>query len=784
MPRPLTSADHICAVRIAGIGPAPGLNTATAWASVGSQRMITALELDAEGWIADCLMELPQTVERSVDPWSSRYETGPMSFELDLARVGYQIPVQAWQPVTNLAADALEDDSTVKLERGDLDGALLYVNGETIYVTSPSDLGGGVWQYSASRGYNGSLAEEHGAGDPLYTAPPEWRGRKVEFLVINGAGSGRIRWTGYLDTLATSGTGTRVVVGGREILDALGSRQINQGAPNLSQTGQILWDRLSGYLVGSLAYERRVRKRSQTGGRICFQAGEGLITLPYNAGALDFDAAVFELGTVYGEGTPDRVALGDDPARFVAVDKPICELFVVSQELDALYGGGVSATWDLGEGLRYHPVAIAWALISATSRYTTLADPVEPDVLRDHWGVALYDWTDHDRWYSVIAATPEVQIDQLYLGWDGAPVDVLDVIIDVLLRPYGFFLAISEDGRLGVSRLISPTIADLCDGATRQLPLVRPSSGGQLEWDYAIGSAVRQVTANVGATPWLPDPSTLTISDSSRIPRGASFADSRVYTYDLRTVSRGRVSGLFDGDSGDGTTARVLDKAIRASWALPRLKITALDSRQLAGNVKYDLGTYVTLAAPIPDAPIFRLPDGSLADLTSEADQVYFLGQILAARQNVPNQTYELELLLVAWRTGKVARFRAPSAVVVGWVDVDAEIEIEVVSEFGGSDTDAAGFAPGDEVELWELDGTATAEGVRTVTAVNAELISMDGVYSDPVGKVMRLAASTSYSNTGNAVGVTCSDRPWVYLADDDDEITTYAGTETADVYG
>lgn len=746
--------------------------------------MITALELAAEGWIADCLMELPQTVERSVDPWSSRYETGPMSFELDLAKVGHQIPVQAWQPITNLADDALDTDSTVKLERGDLNGALLYVNGETIYITSPSDLGGGVWQYSASRGYNGSLAEEHGEGDPLYTAPPEWRGRKVEFLVIDGAGSGRIRWTGYLDALATSGTGTRVVVSGREILDALGGRQINQGSPDLSQTGQILWDRLSGYLVGTLTYERRVRKRSQTGGRICFQVGEGLVTLPYNAGNLDFSQAVFELGTTYGEGVPDRVTLGDDPARFVAVDKPICELFVVSKELDDKYGGGVSATWDLDAALRYHPVAIPWAMISATSRFTTFADVLEPDVLRDHWGVALYDWTDSERWYQTCLTTPEVQIDQLYLGWDCAPVDVLDTMIDVLLRPYGFFLAISEDGRLGVSRLISPTIADLCEGATRQLPLVRPSSGGQLEWDYAIGSAVSQVTANVGATPWLPDPSTLTISASSRIPRGASFADSRVYTYDLQTVSRGRIAGLFDGDAGDGLTARLLDKAIRASWALPRLKVTALDSRKLTGNVKYDLGTYVTLAGPIPPSPIFRLPDGTLADLESEADQVYFLGQILAARQNVPAQTYELELLLVAWRTGKVARFRAPSAVVIGWVELDAEIEVEVVSEFGGSGTDAAGFAAGDEVELWELDGTPTAEGVRTVTDVDGELITMDGVYSDPIGKVMRLADSTNYANTGNSVGVTCSPRPWVYLADDDDEIATPTGTESADVYG
>jgi hypothetical protein len=336
-----------------------------------------------------------------------------------------------------------------------------------------------------------------------------------------------------------------------------------------------------------------------------------------------------------------------------------------------------------------------------------------------------------------------------------------------------------------VSRLISPTIADLCDGAERQLPLVRPSSGGQLEWDYAIGSAVGQVTANVGATPWIPEPSTLTISASSRIPRGASFVDSRVYTYDLQTVSRGKIAGLIDGDAGDGVTARLLDKAIRASWALPRLKVTALDSRKLSGNVKYDLGTYVTLAGPIPPSPIFRLPDGTLADLESEADQVYFLGQILAARQNVPNQTYELELLLVAWRTGKVARFRAPSAVVTGWTEISGEIEVDAVSEFGGSGTDAAGFAVGDEVALWELDGTPTAEGVHSVTDVDATTITIDGAYgASPIGKVLRLADSTDYANTGNAVGVTCSARPWVYMADEDDEIGTTVGTDPADVYG
>lgn len=783
MARPLTAADHICGVRIAGIGPAPGLNIATTWASVGSARLIAALGLGDEGWIADCLMDLPQTVERSVDPWSSRYETGPMSFELDLARVGHQIPVQAWQAVTTLAFGALESDTTMRMESGALDGLLIYVNGETVYITSPVDLGGGVWRYTAARGYNGSLAEEHGVGDPVYLAPPEWRGRKIEFLVINAAGSGRIRWTGYLDTLTTSGTGTRVVVSGREILDALGGRQINQGSPDLSQAGQIQHDRLSGYLVGEVRHERRVRKRSQAGGRICFQVGDGLATLPYNGGNLDFSQAVFELGTGYGEGEPERVTSSEDAARFVAVDKPICELLVVSRELDTKYSGGVSATWDLGPELRYHPVAIAWALLSATSRYTTYADPLEPDVLRDYWGVALFDWIEWERWYRACLATPDVQIDQLYLGWDGAPVDVLDTVIDVLLRPYGFFLALAESGRLGVSRLISPTIADLCDGATRQLPLVCPSSGGQLEWDYAIGSAVGQVTASVGSTPWLPEPSTLTISASSRIPRGASFADSRVYTYDLQTVSRGRIAGLFDGDAGDGLTARLLDKAIRASWALPRLKITALDSRTLPGSVKYDLGSYVTLALPIPDAPIFRLPDGSRADLTDEAQQVHFLGQILGARQNVPNQTYELELLLVAWRTGKVARFRAPSGIVDGWDAGTGEVELVAPSEFGSLGSDVGGFAVGDEVQTCELDGTPIT-GAPSITDIVGNVITLAFVENAPADKVLRLASSTLYANTGNAVGVTCSPRPWVYLADEDDEITTPTKVESADVYG
>lgn len=785
----LASAQYAAGVRIAGIGPADNKNRATVWATRGAARVISALGLSATmDWRADCLVTLPDTVERRVDPWASRYETSPMSFELDAASVGDVIPVQAWQPVANLTSALATGIGTVRLNTDALGGQVVYVGDETLALgVGPSSLGGGVWEYTVTRAYNESDQQEHPAGEPVFASPPAWIGRRVELVQLRSSDTGqqpRVMWSGFLQDIRTAELGTRIVLECREIFDGLVDRQIGRGMRDLNEAGSIT---LNAYTQGSLAgvidFESQIVKPWTATRKVCVQIDDSLwVVTQATPGVLDMEQAVRVAGQLDNvrDELPDEALLG----QYVPLARPVREVFVVSRELDELYGD-VSVTRDLG-ALKYHPVAIAFALLTSTARATALFDPLEYDVFAAGWGCDVWGWLDVEGWADMIAATPELAVDQLYPTWDGEPVAVIEALVEKLLRPYGFFLAITERGKLSIKRLISPTIRDLCEAATRQVPLIRPASGGQFGWRYEIGSAVGEVTALVGGTPWAEEPSTVTVRLYGRAPRGAQLADPRIYTYDLSTRTRRLVASFGDGDAGDALALELIDKAIRASWALPRIELTAPDSKSVLSTLSYDLGAFVTLAGPLPPAPIWRLPTGELVDPTEEATSAHFLGQIMAARLNIPTQTWELELLLVAWRTGSVARYRAPSALIESWDDGLLELEVYADSYFGGEDTDAAGFAVGDEVVFVEVDGEDSGEAVRTVTAVSDRYVTLDDATAgNPSGLVMRLANSDVYSNTGSAADVTCSDRPWVYLADTADEIDRPdSEVEPADTYG
>lgn len=784
----LISRKITVALRIEGIGDASSTQS-TLYAYRGSRPLVTQLGASTgRYWVHDALVTLPQTVERSVDPWSSRYDTSPMSLELDLAAVGDVIPVQAWEPAANLTSAATDSATAIRLNSSALASLIVYIGDETVSLGSYTDLGGGVYEYAVTRAYHDSRAQGHPEGEPVFLAPPAWRGRRVELVMLRADSTGAPQittiWSGYLDDVRTAELGTRVVLECREVLDALVDRQVNAGAPDLAATGLINVDLYGLYfLSGIIPFESRVYKQWTAQRWIPVQAGGALYVVDqYRPGELDLAFATPYAGDLGEDG---KVFEESNLGRSQPLTKSVYELFVVSKELDALYTD-LSATSPLGD-LRYHPLAIAFALLTSTPRTDEFFDPLEYDVLGGAWGCPVWLWLDVEGWTDLIAATPEIQIDQLFLGWDGEAVNVIDVIVDKLLRPYGFFLAITEHGMLGVARLISPTVVDQCAASDRQLPVIRPSSGGQFEWSYSAGTAVGEVTANVGALPWASEASTVTVRLYGRAQRSVQFADSRIYTYDLSTRSRALVSSYADGDGGDALTLELIDRAIRASWALPRIQITTIDSREVASGLRYDLGAYVTLnGASLPPAPVFRLPDGTRVDPADPDYEVYFLGQIMAARLNLATLTWDLDLLLVAWRTGTVVRYIAPSARVESYDGGLFELEIHADSDYGGSGTDAAGFAVGDEVVFVERDGTDSGEAVRTITIANDRYLTLDAdTANNPSGLILRLADSDVYANTGATPGADCVDRPWVYLADTSDEIDRpSAQVEPADLYG
>lgn len=117
-------------------------------------------------------------------------------------------------------------------------------------------------------------------------------------------------------------------------------------------------------------------------------------------------------------------------------------------------------------------------------------------------------------------------------------------------------------------------------------------------------------------------------------------------------------------------------------------------------------------------------------------------------------------------------------------------------SKFGGpprgpygdaSPSDHWLFSAGDQVTFWRRDGTPLeGEPVHIIQRVDEFGILLVGDVTQSVsGCILRLASSLDYSNSPTLAGADCTDRPFVFLADESDRIARPGGAqEDADMYG
>lgn len=716
-------------------------------------------------------VSIPRSVSTEINPIKGSYETSSFTFELLLDDETSKTFLRQATIVDAIGfLDVALDDAatTIYYEESGHDGVVVFVGSETIklgiFDTDRYDF--------CTRGHHDSLAVDHPKDRRIYPFVPSWRRRQVEFVTFDYLDrQWRTRWRGQIDNINTAGNGTIIQIKCREMLADLKDSEINRGAQDIRDFGPVraFRSKVTGKVqaVGRVTgYRSRVHKLGTTSRYLVCRVGDTPMLVPRVSDELFFNDAI-PFGAI--DDGVERNGQG-----------PIMEMFCVSKELDAKYGE-VSATYDLPQP--YNPVAVAFAIATSTARATVDVDD-RYDVLNTPFSLDLFSLLDIPSWHAAIEDAKDIEIDQIFLGWDGS-FKALEIIINVLLRPYGFIATPNEEGKLGVQRILAPNIANLCHAKSNELDIISPGKGGvELVWETALESTIDTVTAIVGETPWSKGSSiTIRASDESR--RKAAQSDSRSFDYDLRTLKRTTVSYYGDGDRGDEATNGLINQAMQGHYASPRISFSTYDSPT---DKPYDLGKYYSIGSGGPVSPWFQTKNGPRVVLPSDDEDIFvqFLGMMVSRRFDNLTQTYSVKLLLTAHRMGRVARLRAPNVFIDGSDPGDDVLYFAEGSDFGNLGNDYDCFKEGDQIQIAYESGKPWEDSVtRTIENHKGNEWQMDDWYASDPGAfegalVVRIADAPDYNNTAH---YECTNRPWTMLADVDDTILTFDGEVPADVY-
>lgn len=687
-------------------------------------------------WVSG-LIAPPESVETSVNPFTGDWQVSSFTFEVSAsARMASLLMHEQVLPSGATDATLGAGVNTIPYPVSGLDGEVIWIKDEAVKLGTYSS---GEYPGS-SRGHWGTTPTSGAAGLSVYEdATPYLEGRVVSLVEHDlDTGTERIRWRGLLRDVSMDGA--RVIVECEEILGALSRVQLNADSPNLRND-------------------------------VFFRTGpDGIIAALYLTGDYDSRALVSTTDTYFQVGEVVVLARNRTRGQWVGGVRASDEL--EPGDIDEIYE---IVTLDTFGALPEptHPIAIAYSLLTSTGTGTGGSY----DILQDPWALGL-DYIDTAAFETAIGDAPGLSIDQLYLGWGGEAVDVLQVVQEKLLRPFGYFLTITVDGDLGLGRL---RLLDVRDEAALSTNEVTFYADGPLVMRRAFGSASTQVVAEVGGTPFR-EPVRVTVRDGTKSVRRSRLVDVREFRLDFSVIDadRVRVTGREDSELANALVG-LLQLGLDAA---PRVRCRVADYTQTSSLDNLNLGAVVGIAST-------GVEGGWLLDNTgarvSDTSGAQFAGLIIGRRWSVLDHSYELELLLINFRINDFVRLRAPSGRVAAY-DGSTRITLDDTAglAFGEGATPGAPFEPGDELQFYARDGALQSTDVVTIDTVTDAggivLTAAPSTYTPVAGDYVRLAASKSYSNTAH---YSQTIRPWAYLAPSDGDFEDADGSTTeVDVYG
>ncbi len=679
-------------------------------------------------WV-DALTELPDAVSTEVNPYTGDWSTSAFNVSFSASdRLARLFLSDQRRAQAALAFGINSSTGVISIGLTTLEGSVIWVDDEAILLTSHSGLG----VYTCTRGFWGSTAVSHAGGALVFTRIPHWQMRLVRLIEHDvETGTERTRWRGLVrDINQERGT---ITVSCDEYLAALTRAEVNRSPRDLAQGAGLRWEvrPASVVLRGAAAVAAPSSVAQGAGTATLYVEADGYVSSIEQA-TLEGGAPLFVDQWLYGR--RPEASSGD------SFDGSLWEVLVLPDALDGLVTAYPHA----------HPLTSALALLTSSGTGSN----GDFDVLGVAWGLGL-DVVNLESWTKEIERTPYIAIDHLTLGAGGASVNVLQVVQDVLLRPFGYFLAITVEGLLSIARLGLPTLAAQAAAGTGAS--VYPD--GPLVLERALGEQALEVAAQVGGTPGTGDGRAVLLREPSSYTRRSQLGDARRLSYDLQAISPRRLSTVRRG--GGALVSALASLLSLGLDTVPRLRVRIAD-HTVTGTAAPDLGAWVTISdlGPIQDAWLVDAAGERVNDVTGPS----WIGMVVGRSWDLSNHTYTLTLLLLGYRVGAYVRERAPAAVVTSWNAGTLTATVEA-STFGGAPTDPQTFKAGDEVALYERDGRIAGSIVRTVTAVTASSITLSGAFdvAPSAGRVIGLPLSNEYANPTR---YPATPRPYAAIAD------------------
>ena len=731
-------------------------NKGTIWGWSGSP----PADLEGYTW-QDGLVEPPSAGKDESDPRTGTMILGGYTAKLH-ARPSIRRRLLARQdlPEYGLLADITAGATSISIGVSGLTG-VVYIGEETIWLKT--DSGGGT--YEVERGFWGSPASAHPAGSGVFTRPPYYRNRLVTFWVHNGQTMTR-RGRCYLADLDTERGQTVIVLQCEGPLAGMQGVTRLRNSPRLPvdvecvtvqdngvPTLRVTWD--------SDGFESIVAKPFNSAGDPqsdwYWRRGGNLLTDPFAFaqidGAIDFlfDGARYNgpLGAFPGVIIGNKFASSSEGP----VGDPVYELAVWHRGLGR-------APYPISEAESvftnpWQPLAICGALLCSGDGDTIV--PGKLDFLNGQLGMGI-GWLIGERGIQAFIELAEedqdVSIDQLYLGWDGRPVDVLQVVMEIMIA-HGYWLAPDVEGFLIPRRFDPLTVKTLAEAVENEVELLYDLDSPPLvSQKPGYGRILQRYTALVGRTPVFEGTNVQgnAIGATSRIDK---MIDPQENDLDFSTWSIERRQGVI---------SFIARQAAFLSANMPTVRISANDWR-LEG-LDYAIGQWATLRVPSGSDDIL-FDDAGEGVGSAQLQTSPFAMMITGRGWNTETDAYELDGLLVN-HTRPPGRFIAPEGVLAG-TGAEASILLFIENDEEGQPGDALSFTEGQQVRLYD-ENLAPKDIFRTVIAVSAGSVTVNAAFSATVqaGDILRLADFDDYTfaDFGNFRG-------YAYLADANDTLGT-----------
>lgn len=698
----------------------------------------------------------PSSYKERINPYTGRIKFGAQDLSFhrnDLEKQLFEARNSTFDDT--VATDISPGDTAIELNNPSTwsDRDIIHVNQETIKLGTYNSSNGQFENCTRdARGFKVTNEGYHGAGDPVFGdksgGVPYWRNRILRSRIPGTSTS----WYGVIQSI-TWPNPTQVDLRVNNYYSSLIGSKVGRGDHTISRREHSWnWRRKNGKTgisslgyLGSDQYKSSVRKDDDTSKNLAIQL----------AGALWSEGWT---STTYietpGHGSQRDVSDQLDDGETVApVEEDAYEV--------ALFGAGNAGAVDplFASNVedRKHPISILRVLLESSSR----PDINGYDILSERWGMGLSTSGTAEQTH------PDVEIDQLVLGWDGEG-KTFGQLIRQLAVGFGF-VPVLNDGELDFKRFGAPTIDQGFTDLT-----VEP---GPISWDEGLDRQTSEIEVVRQGWPW--DESRSISIDTKNDPStgGASrgqWADKKKWTYEYPTLSPRN----SDSDAWPYVRGEMISRIVRSQEGRPVLTVETQ-------NRAIEPGTWVKIT-DLPVSPEEQIVDGAgnLVEIT-QSNPLY--GWVKGRRLETGGVN-ELEILVFLQ---ELVKLRGPSMICTATNADNDKAYTDTVPDFGSYDRSTGDSIP--DSETFDPEMTVQIHHRNLKVASTTEHIIV-GIGEDDTGPYIQINSSWAVDPTNKVLRVShLSDyttpdkdqRKPIYVAANNGVLAKGTSNEqSADLYG